>query len=86
MRGKFYDFSKVSPSVFLQSDLFQKNNKKKIKNIFSIKPFGSWSGPMCVGPCLRETSSLISIQNCFWLTQADEELTGFFIFAAIYLL
>ena len=28
MRGKFYDFSKVSPSDFLQSDLFQKNNKK----------------------------------------------------------
>ena len=39
---------------------------------------------MCVGPCLRETSSLISIQNCFWLTLADEELTGFFIFAAFY--
>ena len=28
MRGKFYDFSKVSPSDFLQSDLLQKNNKK----------------------------------------------------------
>ena len=36
-----------------------------IRNTFSIKQFGSRSGPMCVGPCLRETSSLISIQNCF---------------------
>ena len=28
MRGKFYGFSKLSPSDFLQSDFFQKNNKK----------------------------------------------------------
>ena len=27
-RAPLYDFSKVSPSDFLQSDLFQKNNKK----------------------------------------------------------
>ena len=59
-----YDFSKVSPSEFLQSDLFQKNNKK-IRNTFSIKQFGFRSGPMCVGPSLREMSSLILIQNCF---------------------
>ena len=47
---------------------------KMTRNTFSIKQFGSRSGPMCVGPCLRETSSLISIQNCFWLTLGDEEL------------
>ena len=47
---------------------------KVTRNTFSIKQFGSRPGPMCVGPCLRETSTLISIQNCFWLTLADEEL------------
>ena len=77
-----YDFSKVSPSDFLQSDIFQKNNKT-IRHTFSINQLGSRSGPMCVGPCLRETPSLISIQNCFSLTLADEELTGFFIFYGI---
>ena len=29
MCGKFYDFSKVSPSDFLQSDIFQKKQQKK---------------------------------------------------------
>ena len=36
--------------------------------------------------CVFGTSSLIWIQNCFSLTLADGELTGFFIFAAFYLL
>ena len=38
---------------------------------------------MCVGPCLRETSSLISIQNCFSVTLADEELTWLLHFYGI---
>ena len=29
MCGKFYDFSKMSPSDFLQSDIFQKKQQKK---------------------------------------------------------
>ena len=78
-------FQKCRLLIFFKVTLFRKITKQ-IRNTFSIKQFGSRSGPMCFGPCLRETSSLISIQNCVWLTLADEELTGFFIYAAFYLL
>ena len=76
--------------IMFHQHSFNSENNKTIRNTFSIKQFGSRPGPNCVGPdlnpnCLRETSSLISIQNCFWLTLADKELTSFFIFAAFYL-
>ena len=66
--------------IFFKVTFFRKI-RKTIRNTFSIKQFGSRSGPMCFRPCLRETSSLILIQNCFWLTLANEELTGCFLYA-----
>ena len=52
MRGKFYDFSKMLPSDFLQSDLFQKNNKKKtgipsVSNRLNPDQVQCVLGPVC---------------------------------------
>ena len=52
MHGKLYVFSKVSPSDFLQSDLFQKNNKKKsgipsVSNRLYLDQVQCVLGPVC---------------------------------------
>ena len=75
-----YDFSKVSPSDFLQSDLFQKNNKK-IQEYLQYQTV--WSN-VCWTLFVRNVKSDLD-PKLFWLTPVDEELTGFFIFAVFYL-
>ena len=84
MLGKFVWLFKSVAFWFSSKWLLQKINKK-IKNTFSIKLFGSRSGPMCLALFARNVKPDLD-PKLFWLTLADEELTGFFIFAAFYLL
>ena len=76
----------MSPSDFLQSDLLQKNNKTKKSGIPSVSNCLDPDQVQCVLGLFARNVKPDLDPKLFWLTLADEELTGFFIFAAFYLL
>ena len=76
----------MSPSDFLQSDLFQKNSKKNKSGIPSVSNSLDPDQVQCVLGAVSINVKPDLDPKLFWLTLTGEELTGFFIFGAFYLL
>ena len=73
----------MSPSDFLQRDLFQKNNKKNQEYLQCQTVWIQIRSNVCWALFARNVKPDLD-PKLFWLTLADKELTCFFIFAAFY--